>query len=81
MARFGFLYLNKGLWEEQQVISEQWISESTAMTPNEYGYLWWLREKNGLLSYSALGSGGNVICCIPEKDLVVVFASKIVVKP
>jgi CubicO group peptidase (beta-lactamase class C family) len=81
MARFGFLYLNRGLWDNTQVISAAWIEESTSMNSNKYGYLWWLREEDGLFSYSAMGSGGNVICCIPEKDLVVAIASKIISKP
>ena len=51
------------------------------MNTNQYGYLWWLREEGGIFSFSALGSGGNVICCIPEKDLVVAIASKIISKP
>ncbi len=81
MARFGLLYLNRGAWDNTQVISAKWIEDSTAMNANKYGYLWWLREEDGVFSYSALGSGGNVICCIPEKDLVVAIASKIISKP
>jgi CubicO group peptidase (beta-lactamase class C family) len=81
MARFGYLYLNRGIWDGNQIISEKWINESTAMNSNNYGYLWWLREEGGLFLYSALGSGGNIICCIPGKDLVVAIASKIVAKP
>lgn len=81
MARFGFLYLNQGLWGDKQIISEQWINESTVSNSNNYGYLWWLRNETGLFSYSALGSGGSVICCIPEKDLVVAITSSIIAKP
>lgn len=81
MARFGFLYLNRGFWDNKQIISETWIDESTAMNSNKYGYLWWLREEGNISSYSALGAGGNVICCLPQKDLVVVIASSIVSKP
>lgn len=81
MARFGFLYLNSGLWDGNQVISRAWIDDSTALNPNKYGYLWWLREEGGVFAYSALGSGGNVICCIPAKDMVVAIASKVSGKP
>ncbi|MBN1538192.1 MAG: serine hydrolase [Anaerolineales bacterium] len=80
MARFGFLYLNRGKWEDNQIVSKGWIDESTAMNSNKYGYLWWLRDEGGIFSYSALGAGGNVICCIPGKDLVVAIASKVVMK-
>ncbi len=81
MARFGFLYLNGGVWDDEQIISETWVAESTALNSNKYGYLWWLREEDNIFAYSALGSGGNVICCIPKKDLVVAIASKIISKP
>ncbi|CAH1059206.1 serine hydrolase domain-containing protein [Paenibacillus pseudetheri] len=81
MARFGLLYLNRGKWENNQIISETWIEESTAMNPNHYGYLWWLREEDGIYTYSALGDGGNVICCIPEKNLIVTIASEFTLQP
>ncbi|WP_127483836.1 serine hydrolase domain-containing protein [Paenibacillus ehimensis] len=81
MARFGFLYLNRGNWDNRQVIPNTWIDESTTMNPNQYGYLWWLREEDGVFAYMALGDGGNVICCIPEKDLVVAIASQFIIHP
>jgi len=81
MARFGFLYLNKGKWDNKQIVSESWVNESLKMNTNKYGYLWWLREENGIFAFMARGDGGNVICCIPEKDLVIAIASKIVSKP
>jgi len=81
MVRFGFLYLNDGFWENTLVITREWVDHSTAMNANQYGYLWWLREEGGVFSFSALGSGGNVICCVPKKDLVVAIASKIISKP
>ncbi|SDC14072.1 CubicO group peptidase, beta-lactamase class C family [Paenibacillus sp. UNCCL117] len=65
MARFGLLYLNGGVWDNHPVIPQAWIDESTAMNPNRYGYLWWLLEDAGVSAYSAMGDGGNVICCVP----------------
>lgn len=81
MARFGFLYLNRGVWDNNQIISKTWIDESTTINPNKYGYLWWLHEEDGIFAYLALGDGGNVICCIPEKDLVVAIASEFIMNP
>ncbi|KZE83966.1 6-aminohexanoate hydrolase [Paenibacillus elgii] len=81
MARFGFLYLNRGYWDHHQIVSETWIDESTVMNPHNYGYLWWLREEDGASAYLALGDGGHVICCIPEKDLVVAIASEFLIHP
>lgn len=78
MAKFGRLYLNEGTYNRKQILSKLWIQESTAMNPNRYGYLWWLREEGGIFSYCAMGDGGNVICCVPEKELVVVIASEVI---
>ncbi|MFW5438038.1 serine hydrolase domain-containing protein [Paenibacillus apiarius] len=81
MARFGVLYLNRGMWDNNQIIPGTWIDESTVMNPNHYGYLWWLREEDGVYAYSALGDGGNVICCSPDKDLAVAIASEFMMNP
>lgn len=48
------------------------------MNANNYGYLWWLCDETGVFSYSALGDGGNVICCVPEKNLIVAIASELI---
>ena len=76
MAKFGQMYLNEGIHNGKQILSKSWIKESTEMNTNQYGYLWWLREEDGIFSYCAMGDGGNMICCIPEKELVVVMASE-----
>jgi CubicO group peptidase (beta-lactamase class C family) len=56
MARFGLLALNRGKWEGEQVLSENFFNEcvnsSQAINPS-YGYLWWL---NGKTSYMIPGS-------------------------
>jgi CubicO group peptidase (beta-lactamase class C family) len=99
MARFGLLYLNNGKWENKQIISEEWIKNSTAMIPgkqifleklnknsanisflDKYGYLWWGFEINKISGFTAAGSGGNHIFCIPDKNIILVIASKIVQK-
>ena len=81
MARFGFLYLNRGIWADNQIISDTWINQSTSMNSNKYGYLWWLHGEDEVLAYMAMGDGGNAICCIPEKDLVVAIASEFAINP
>ncbi|NNJ88748.1 MAG: serine hydrolase [Eudoraea sp.] len=81
MARFGLLFLNKGKWNDDQLISEKWIKKATTPSmPNpNYGYLWWLNTKgdrhwDGWSEelYYAAGFGGNFIVIDQEHDLVVV---------
>ena len=81
MARFGFLYLNRGIWDKQRIISESWIEESTSMNPNAYGYNWWLNGTGDTFTFSAAGDGGSHIYCTPGKDLVVAIASKLAGRP
>ncbi|WP_346889124.1 hypothetical protein [Clostridium sp. UBA1056] len=38
--------------------------------------MWWVFEEDKFSAYCALGDGGNVICCVPDKNLVVAIASK-----
>lgn len=35
-ARFGLLFLNQGRWNGQQIISQQWVTESTMPDPTDY---------------------------------------------
>ena len=79
-ARFGLLMLNRGKWNGQQLISENWIDD--ALTPCEvnanYGYMWWLNTGQELYSgapassFAAQGAGGNIVYIDPENSLVVV---------
>lgn len=77
MACFGYLYVNRGKCEDKQIISEKWIDESTAQHAEDFGYLWWLREDNDIVTYLGAGIGGTYIYCIPEKEMVIAIASKV----
>ncbi|MBT8219378.1 MAG: serine hydrolase [Bacteroidia bacterium] len=49
MARFGLLALNMGLWDEEQVVDENFFIESINSSQNinpSYGYMWWLNGKS-----------------------------------
>ena len=78
MAKIGQLYLNRGAWNGRQLVSAEWIGESTRVHSRwdelrlSYGYLWWIIDGD---SYAALGDGGNVIYVNPAKSLVVAIAS------
>jgi len=52
MARFGLLALNKGKWNNDQIINESFFNESIASSQNinpSYGYLWWLNGKTSFI--------------------------------
>jgi len=55
MARFGLMALNKGKWNDEQIVNEAFFNESITSSQNinpAYGYFWWL---NGKTSYMVPG--------------------------
>jgi len=85
LLKLGQLYLNHGKWNNDRIISKEFIKKSTSpqaevgMFDYEYGYLWWLsefgKENQKEKAYFMLGTGGNKIVIIEELDLVVVLTS------
>lgn len=79
-AKFGLLYLNKGMWNGERIFSESWIdyiSEPTAHSDGVYGAHFWLNSGGKFPDvprdmYSANGFQGQYVFVIPSKDLVVV---------
>lgn len=73
LARFGQLYLQKGLWRGRRVLPAQWIEESTSaytyLDGIGYGYLWWTYLDQ---AYYAHGFGGQFVVVAPGPELVVV---------
>lgn len=52
MARFGILALNKGKWNNEQIITQSFFNESIASSQTinpSYGYLWWLNGKTSFM--------------------------------
>jgi len=81
MAKFGLLYQNNGSWNNKQILSEEWVHLSTNCYGNDYGYLWWIGKDKDTPAFLAQGSGGNVICVIPDKKITIIIASSIILKP
>jgi|GEM_PF-1336785 len=86
--KLGQLYLNKGKWGAQRIVSEDWISESTATHTRtnesrlgnpEYAYLWWRHtfevEGNVIRGFQAQGAGGQFLFVFPGLDAALVFTS------
>jgi CubicO group peptidase (beta-lactamase class C family) len=78
-ARFGLLFLRKGKWKNQQLISESWVNAAhqPSAANKSYGLMLWTNEENELKGlskniYYANGFGGNYIVIDNEHDLVIV---------
>lgn len=84
LAKLALLFLSDGKWEDQQLLANGWVAESTTQhilkedrgndegSPG-YGYLWTVYPDQG--RYAALGLGGQQIHVFPSKSLVVVFTA------
>jgi CubicO group peptidase (beta-lactamase class C family) len=74
-AKIGYLWLNGGQWEGNQLISADWVKAAsktqikTGMDDN-YSYGWWISEDSGTVS--AAGRGGQSIKVTPAFNAVIV---------
>ncbi|NLI97032.1 serine hydrolase [bacterium] len=74
MAKLGFLYLHKGLWDSRRILSSNYVRKATKTrtkfeSGEGYGYQWWTYKFG---SYYAKGRGGQRIFMAPVLDLIVV---------
>jgi CubicO group peptidase (beta-lactamase class C family) len=69
-ARFGLFMLNKGKWENNQILNENFFNLATNTSQNlnlSYGYLWWLNGKTSYrLPQSQLQFSGSIIPTAPN---------------
>jgi hypothetical protein len=80
LAKIGWLYLNGGQWDGQQIISQDWINAAWTgyFRPHYldgYGFYWYVDEhaRNKTVGYAAIGAAGQFLWVYPEYNLIVVF--------
>lgn len=81
LAKIGQLVLNKGRWNQDQIVTATWIekatSSKTSISGIDYGFLWWnFSFKTGTGDFQgilATGNGGQYIMIFPDYDLVCIF--------
>jgi len=83
LAKYGYLYLEKGNWNGQQVLPAEWVEKSTReqayIGPDNYvggldrrfGYMWSIFPDLKYFGY--LGMAGQELFVLPEKNIVIVF--------
>lgn len=97
MARFGYLYLNRGTWDGQQLIPAEWVYSSTypqseglftgngqTMPIDWYGMQWWNWKPDvfaGQRAIAAQGYAGQLVTLLPDLDLIVVTTADPLVPP
>lgn len=83
LAKFGQLYLQKGMWNGNQLIPSSWVTEATSKQIENgkndsswgygYGYQFWLNPPGG---YRADGAFGQYSMVLPKQNAVVVITSE-----
>ncbi|MEK4348183.1 serine hydrolase domain-containing protein [Paenibacillus sp. FSL P4-0184] len=82
IAKFGQLYLQKGIWNNQRILPEQWINEATSKHISNgegdhdwalgYGYQFW-RCQHG--AYRADGAFGQLCVVLPDQNAVIAITA------
>lgn len=79
LARFGLLYLNRGRWNNEQIVTEEWVEESTRSHVDagpyaDFGYLWWIPKgvMSGHGAFMASGTGNQSVIVLPGLNAVFV---------
>lgn len=83
IARFGQLYLQKGVWNGERLLSEAWVEAATSRQVSNgsspesdweqgYGYQFW-RCRHG--AYRGDGAFGQFCVVMPEQDAVIAITS------
>jgi len=83
IANFGQLYLQKGMWNEKQLVPAAWVAEATSLQTSNgsnpksdweqgYGYQFWRCRHN---LYRGDGAFGQYCIVFPEHDAVLAMTS------
>jgi len=83
IARFGQLYLQKGVWRGERLLPESWVTEATSAQvsngddPNSdwaqgYGFQFWRCRHN---AYRGDGAFGQFCVVLPEQEMVVAMTA------
>lgn len=80
-ARFGDLYLNRGIVHGDTLIDPDYWTAATQAAPlqrkeggpnNTYGYQWWILKEDGINCFYARGLNGQYIFILPDRECVIV---------
>jgi CubicO group peptidase (beta-lactamase class C family) len=87
IAKFGQLYLQKGVWQGKRLLSEAWVNEATSFQvanntsmisangsdwEQGYGYQFWRCRHN---AYRGDGAFGQYCVVMPDQDAVIAITS------
>ncbi len=88
LTKIGYLFLNEGYWDDTQIITREWISESIAphvqtddLIPqsDSYGYQWWIMDFHANNQtydcFFAAGAGDQYMFIFPGQEMIITINS------
>ena len=80
-ARFGYLYLNDGVWNGKRLLPEGWVEYAARVIAHDpdmlmdYGAQWWVwpDDEDSIMAH---GYEGQILWVSPRRDLVIVHCGK-----
>ncbi|MFC2093597.1 serine hydrolase domain-containing protein, partial [Bacteroidota bacterium] len=82
LTKIGYVFLNNGMWNGQQLITQDWINASTTsyidpgsgwFFANGYGYQWWINTSSSNSFFLAAGYGEQYMLVCPQLELILLF--------
>jgi CubicO group peptidase (beta-lactamase class C family) len=74
-ARFGKLYINKGMWDEAKILDSMYVNLSLKPVfenSTDYGYGWWLYEFEDKKVFTMNGHRGQFVISFPDENIIIV---------
>ena len=72
LAKIGWMMMNEGVWNGQQIVSKEWVSQSIAPSvkfseQSGYGFQWWVPkfENEKAVMFAGNGYGGQFLMMVP----------------
>lgn len=82
LAKIGYLYLNKGVWEGTRILDAIFAEQAVAVQVERvngqgrsYGYQWWRVDQDGVEIWAGLGFGEQYLFVLPEYEMIGVINS------
>lgn len=87
LAKIGYLFINGGYWNDKQVVSQDWIDDSTnghiltggrtIAAAQSYGYQWWIIDFHAnnktYPCCMAAGWGDQYMLVFPGQEMIIIF--------
>ncbi|MCL6265489.1 serine hydrolase domain-containing protein [Flagellimonas myxillae] len=82
LAKFGQLFLDKGRWDGEQLVSQEWIEQSSTVqlqipqSSSGYSLHWYVADNLDKKVVFGQGYGGQYLMLIPDENMMIIAAQE-----